>query len=315
MIELVFYHSVPQDLLHDLQRDYPTVHMQQCQSRQALQEILPRAEILITFQCDPDLLELAPRLQWVQALSTGVDALPLDHFQKRNILLTSTRGIHAGHMSELALMAMLMLARNVHLILKNQTLQTWRQPPQDEIAGKTVGILGLGSIGREVARKASFLGMQAIGVKNRPETVDNVSQVLALEDMDKVFARSDYVINLLPLTEKTRQCIGSRQFDCMPEEACFINLGRGGSVDEKALIQALHSGSLRAVVSDVFAHEPLPADSPFWNMDNVIVLPHIGGLSVHYMHKALPVIRHNLQAYLEGRLEDMKNVYQPERGY
>ena len=315
MIELVFYHPVPQDLLDDLQQDFPAVHIQQCTSRQAVQELLPQAEILVTFSFDRDLLEQAPRLQWMQALPTGVDALPLDQLQKRGILLTSTRGIHAGHMSELALMAMLMLARNMHLILKNQAHRIWKQPPQDEIAGKTVGILGLGSIGREVAKKAAFLDMQVIGVKNRPEPVDNVSRVVALEDMDEIFARSDYVINLLPMTEKTRQCIGSRQFECMPERACFINLGRGGSVDEAALLQALHSNSLQAVVSDVFAHEPLPADSPFWDMDNVIVMPHIGGISVHYMHKAMPVIRHNLKAYLSGRLEDMKNVYQPERGY
>jgi len=314
--KLVFFHSIPQDLMQDLQAGFPSVDMQECTSKQALQDALPQAEILVTFKCDQAMLDQAPELKWVQALSTGVDTFPVEELYKRGIILTSTTGMHAGHMSELALLAMLMLARNMHEIFKNQALRVWdRKMTQDEIAGKTVGILGLGSIGRETARKAAFLGMQVIGVKNRPEAVDGVARVYSQEDMDEVFAQSDYVVNLLPLTEKTRQCIGREQFEGMPAGACFINLGRGGSVDEKALIQALENGRLRAAFCDVFEQEPLPADSPFWDLDNVIIMPHIGGENTGYMHKAMPIIGHNLQAYLAGRADDMRNLYQPELGY
>jgi phosphoglycerate dehydrogenase-like enzyme len=313
---LIFFHSVPDDLLQDLQADFPAVNMQECTSKHALQEALPQAEILITFKCDQAMLDQAPELKWVQALSTGVDTMPVDMLQQRDILLTSTTGMHAGHMSELALMALLMLARNMQQIVKNQALKVWdRKVPQDEIAGKTVGILGLGSIGREVAKKASFLGMQVIGVKNHPEPVENVNRMYSFHDMDEVFSQSDYIVNLLPLTEKTRQCIGATQFDAMPAGACFINLGRGGSVDEKAFINALERGNLRAAFCDVFAQEPLPADSPFWDLENLIIMPHIGGENANYMHKAMPIIRHNLHAYLDGRQEEMKNLYQPELGY
>ncbi|MDZ7759830.1 MAG: D-2-hydroxyacid dehydrogenase [Desulfovermiculus sp.] len=316
MTKLVFFHFVPNDLMQELQADFPSVEVQQCTSKQELQEALPQAEILVTFKCDQTMLDQAPELKWVQALSTGVDTLPVDELQRRGIVLTSTTGMHAGHMSELAIMAMLMLARNMHLVFKNQTLRVWdRKMTQDEIAGKTVGVLGLGSIGQEVARKASFLGMQVIGVKNRPVTVDGVRRVYPLDEVDEVFAQSDYVVNLLPLTDKTRQCIGQPQFEAMPEGACFINLGRGGSVDEKALVQALHHGALRAAFCDVFEQEPLPADSPFWDLDNVIIMPHIGGENANYMYKASDIIRHNLQAYLQGRVKDMHNLYQPERGY
>ncbi|MBS3779624.1 MAG: D-2-hydroxyacid dehydrogenase [Desulfovermiculus sp.] len=316
MTKLVFFHSIPQDLMQEFQAEFPSVEVQQCTSKQALQEALPQAEILVTFKCDQAMLDQAMELKWVQALSTGVDTLPVEELQNRSIILTSTTGMHAGHMSELAIMAMLMLARNMYEVMRNQTLRVWdRKMTQYEIAGKTLGILGLGSIGREAARKASFLGMQVIGVKNRPQAVEGVSRMYSLDDVDEVFAQSDYVVNLLPLTEKTIQCIGRQQFEAMPEGACFINLGRGGSVDEKALIQALENGRLRAAFCDVFEQEPLPADSLFWDLDNVIIMPHIGGENANYMHKAMPIIRHNLQAYLQGRLEDMHNLYQPERGY
>ena len=316
MTKLVFFHSIPKDLMQDIQAEFPSVEMQQCTSKQALLEALPQTEILVTFKCDQAMLEQAPNLKWVQALSTGVDTLPVNEMQKRDIILTSTTGMHAGHMSELALMAMLMLARNMHQIFKNQGLKVWdRKVSQDEIAGKTLGILGLGSIGRELAQKASFLGMQVIGVKKRSEEVEGVKRVYVLEDMDEVFAQSDYVINLFPLTEETRQCIGTRQFESMPAGGCFINLGRGGSVDEKALIQALERQNLRAAFSDVFTQEPLPADSPLWDLDNLIIMPHIGGENANYMQKAMPIIRDNLQAYLNGRLKEMRNVYQPDQGY
>ena len=229
-LSMVFFHHVPGELMHELQRDFPEVVMQQCTSKQALQDALHQAEILVTFKCDQTMLDQAPELKWVQALSTGVDTFPVQELQNRDIVLTSTTGMHAGHMSELAIMAMLMLARNMHEVFKNQSLRVWdRKITQDEIAGKTVGILGLGSIGRETARKASFLGMHVIGVKNRPEPVDGVARVYSQEDMDEVFAQSDYVVNLLPLTDKTRQCIGRQQFEAMPSGACFINLGRGGA--------------------------------------------------------------------------------------
>ena len=315
-LSLVFFHDVPEDLVQELQRDSPAVSIQVCTSRQDVYAALPQAEVLVSFKCTRDMLDRSPELKWVQALSTGVDTLPLSRLEERNILVTSTRGIHAGHMSELAIMAMIMLARNMHHLFWNQTLKVWdRKIAQDEIAGKTLGILGLGSIGREVAAKASALGMQVIGVKNRPEPVESVHRIYALEDMQEVFAQSDYVLNLLPLTQATRECIGSRHFGRMAPNACFINLGRGGSVNEQALIDALRTGSMRALFSDVFAQEPLSADSPFWEMDNVIIMPHMGGESMLYMHKAMPIIRHNLQAYVQGRVEDMRNLYQPERGY
>jgi phosphoglycerate dehydrogenase-like enzyme len=314
--KLVFFHSVPDDVFEEMQAEFPEVSMDRRTTRQSLQEVLPQAEVLVTFKCDQSMLDQAPALKWVQALSTGVDTLPVQDLQDRGVMLTSTTGMHAGHMSELAIMAMLMLARNMHQVLRNQGLKVWdRDVAQDEIAGKTVGILGLGSIGREVARKASCLGMQVVGVKKHPEPVDNVSRLYALDGLDEVFAHSDYIINLLPLTEETRECIGASQFGAMPAGGCFVNLGRGGSVDEKALIQALERGTVRAAVCDVFSQEPLPADSPLWGVDNLIVMPHIGGQNPNYMRKAAPIIRHNLRAYLDGRLEQMQNVYRPDRGY
>jgi phosphoglycerate dehydrogenase-like enzyme len=217
-------------------------------------------------------------------------------------------------MSEYAIWAMISLARNTHILMRNQIGGKWdKKVFQGEINGSTVGILGLGSIGQEIARKASLLGMHVIGVKSNPQDVDYVDKVYGEEGMAEVFKESDYVINLLPSTKKTEKIVDMRYFSLMKEKACFINMGRGTTVNENDLIRALQEKKFRAMVSDVFENEPLSEDSPLWKMDNVILTPHICGPSPKYNERSMEIIEHNLKAYLSGG--DMINIVDPAKGY
>lgn len=314
MTKVIVYHDFPDLFNLEFGGKLENLYIEVCKEKDEMLQNIEDAEILITFVCTREMLERAKKLKWVQVLSAGVDGLPLDYIRERGIILTNGRGIHKTHMSEYALWAMISLARNTHTMMRNQIEGKWtRRIFQSEINGSTVGILGLGSIGQEIARKASLLGMRVIGVKSNPQDVDYVDKVYGEDDMARVFEESDYVINLLPATKKTEKMIGREYFSLMKKTACFINIGRGTTVNEEELIGALQDKVFRAMVSDVFNEEPLPEDSPLWKMDNVILTPHICGASPKYNERSMEIIEHNLKAYLSG--DEMVNIIDLERGY
>ena len=288
-----------------------------CTDRALFAEELRDAEILITFlhPITAEMIYDAPKLRWIQAMTAGVDMLPLDTLRKRDIVITSGRGIHKIFMTEYAIAAMVNLARNLHLMFRNQMEGRWdRSVPQGEIYGSTLGILGLGSIGREIAKRASWFGMRVIGAKRTPGPVECVDHVYGFGEMKEIFRQSDYVINLLPDTAETRGVVDKGCFDLMKETACFINMGRGATVKEADLIEALRNRTIRALVSDVFTVEPLPEDSPLWTLENAILTPHICGVSLKYMDRGMEIILRNLEVYLTGS-GTMESVVDLVRGY
>jgi len=288
-----------------------------CTDRKLVAEALKDTEILITFRrrITNEMIQDARKLRWIQVLTAGVDRLPLDMIREKGIMVTSGTGIHRIFMAEYAIASMINLARNFHLLFRNQMQRRWdRTPPQGEIYGSTLGILGLGSIGREIAERAFRFGMRVIGVKRTPEPVECVERVYGFGEMKEIFRQSDYVINLLPGTAETRGIVDKGCFNLMKRTACFINMGRGATVREADLIDALRKGAIRAMVSDVFATEPLPEDSPLWTLDNVILTPHICGVSEKYMERGMDIILHNLRVYLTGS-GTMVNVVDFNRGY
>ncbi len=289
-----------------------------CTDRALFAEEFRDAEILITFfhTITAEMLDDAPGLKWIHAMTAGVDMLPLDALRKRGILITNGKGIHKIFMTEYAIAAMITLARNFHLMLRNQIEGQWdRSVPQGEIFGCTLGIIGMGSIGREIARRAaSCFGMRVIGAKRSPGPIECVEHVYGFDGMKEIFRQSDYVINLLPDTAETRGVIDKGCFDLMKETACFINMGRGATVNEADLIDALREKTIRGLVSDVFTVEPLPESSPLWTLENAILTPHICGISSKYMDRGLDIILHNLEVYF-SESGTMESVVDPVRGY
>ena len=315
MTTVLIFQPLEEHHLQRLRSCSPQLTIVSCQDRPCLESYLPEAEVLVSFQCDEAMLAMAPHLKWVQALTTGVDSFPREELAKRDIALTSTRGIHAKHMAEYALASLIILARNLHRIAKNQTSRIWKQLPQGEIQGKVLGIVGLGSIGQEIARKAAFMGMEVLGVKKRPEELSEVRRVVGMDGLQQVLSRSDYVINLLPRTPETEGIFNRERFQGMKQGACFINMGRGSSVVEEDLLEALRTNHLGGFVGDVFNREPLPPEHPLWQEEKAMITPHICGVSTVYMDKALPVLEHNLMAYIQGRFRDMQNRVEPDQPY
>jgi len=316
MTRVLINFELPDPYFHQLQQNYPELNWVLCTDSEKLPALLKETEILLTFlQCDRKMIDAAPQLKWIQTISAGVDYMDLDEIRRRGIVLTNGRGIHKIHMAEYAVAAMINLARGFHLMFLNQLQKKWeRSVSQEEIHGATVGIIGLGAIGAEIAKKAAFMGMRVIGVKRTSGPVDHVDEVYAPEDMAAVFRRSDYIINLLPYTQETEMLIDQRFLDQMKPTACFINIGRGRTVNEDDLIEALRNEKIRAMVSDVYYTEPLPPESPLWDLDNVILTPHICGVSPQYMPRAMQIIEDNLNVYLSGQGE-MINLVDMQAGY
>ena len=317
MNKLAVYFNPPEGFTKHLSDITDKFEISICTNRDELESCLPDTEVLIALFSFPDenIIRRASKLRWIQALTAGVDFYPLSRIKEKKIILTCGRGIHKIYIAEYAVAAMINLARNFHLVFRNQLKGKWdRSIAQDEINGKIVGILGLGAIGREIARKANILGMRVIGVKTRPQLMEAVDHVYDPSEMEEVFRQSDYVINLLPDTKETRGLIDKRFFAMMKKSACFINLGRGTTVNQADLIEALQLKMFRALVSDVYEEEPLPEDNPLWRMENVILTPHIAGVSPKYLERAIDIVRHNLKVYV-SQAGEMMNVVDLTRGY
>jgi phosphoglycerate dehydrogenase-like enzyme len=317
MNKLIVYFPAPEEFIDRLNSLSDKFELIACKDKGQLESHLAQTEILITLFAWPDaeMIRQASRLRWIQALTAGVDFLPLKEIQDQGIILTSGRGIHKIYIAEYAVAAMINLARNFHLMFSNQLKGKWdRSVPQDEINSSIVGILGLSSIGQEIARKASLLGMRVIGAKNDPAPVEGVQQVYGPAELDEVFKQSDYIINLLPDSPATIGLIDKSFFSLMKKSACFINLGRGSTVNQTDLLEALQNKTIRALVSDVYEKEPLPEDHPLWQLDNVILTPHVAGVSPKYLERAMDIVEYNLQAYI-SRAGEMRNVVDFMKGY
>lgn len=315
MRNLFIYLELDKAYVERLRNEFPDVNINVSYEKNELPQNLKEAEAVITFHFTKEMLDMAPKLKWLQVISAGVDSLPLEEIYHRNIILTNGRGVHKIHMGEYAMGAMISMARNFPTMYQRQKQNIWdRKVPQGEIYGSTVGILGLGSIGGQIAKLAKAFGMKVLGVQKNPKITENVDEVYAMEEIKEVFIKSDYVINLLPATKETHKLINKEHFNLMKETAVFINIGRGTTVNEDDLIDTLKNKRIRGFFSDVFYQEPLPEDSELWKLDNVVITPHICGASPKYNDRAMEIAKHNLKVILTGQGE-MVNLVTKEKGY
>ncbi len=274
------------------------------------------AEVVLGWDSDMmDALNSGCKLKWVQTSSAGVDRLPLAAFKSLGIQLTSASGIHPVSMAETLFGMLLAFSRNLHHAIRNQSEHLWKTSERYyQLSGKTMGIIGVGAIGKEIARIAGAFGMRTIGVRRDPQPVPGVDKIYAMEQLDEVLSQSDVVVNVLPYTQDTHHLFNSERFGAMSSDALFFNIGRGSSVDTDALVNALKTGIIRGAGLDVFETEPLPEENPLWTMDNVIITPHIGGWTDQYKQRVTDILLHNLQAYLTTGKPD-RNVVDYERNY
>jgi phosphoglycerate dehydrogenase-like enzyme len=289
-------------------------------------EAIEDAEIYMGYGFPPPLFDAAHRdggtkLRWVHSGAAGVGGSLHDGMAASSIVLTNSAGVHAVPMSETLLAMILYFARGLDLAVDAQRRGEWDKRPFEaedtpvrELADATVGILGFGGIGRELARRATALGMRVLALKRRPaEAPPGVDLLFGAQGMDRLLRESDYVAITLPETAATRDLIGADEIGRMRGEAVLLNVGRGRVVDEDALVRALAEGRLRGAGLDVFRREPLPQDSPLWKAPNVLVLPHVSATTQRFWRRQTDLIVNNLRRYLRG--EGLRNTVDKRAGY
>ncbi|MGA7159506.1 MAG: D-2-hydroxyacid dehydrogenase [Bacteroidota bacterium] len=247
---------------------------------------------------------LMRRLKWVQISTVGADRFLYPELLQSDVALCCSRGMHKYQMTELLFAMMIGITRKLFLYHDLQKEAEWTAAfikESDVITGKTLGIVGLGSIGSLMAKVAHSFGMRVIGTKRTPQPVEFVDEVLAPSQLEILLRVSDHVVNVTPLTPLTVKMFGEKEFAAMKPDAIFYNFGRGASVDADALIRALERGTIKAAALDTFEEEPLPRNNPLWNAKNVFITPHIGGPIPHYYHLLTEIFIDNLKRYLSGK--------------
>ncbi|MEK3725612.1 D-2-hydroxyacid dehydrogenase [Paenibacillus sp. FSL H8-0034] len=272
---------------------------------------LADAEIVVGWNSSAtkECLQQDTMLRWVQSWGAGVDRMPLTALSEYGVLLTNSSGVHPNPISESIFAMMLGLTRQLQRSIRNQLQHKWEQlNGLGEIHGKTIGILGVGSIGLEVAKISKVFGMTVLGVKRTLSESVYVDRMVKMDSLDEVLRESDYIVNTLPHTSETNHVMGRAQFAAMKASAFYINIGRGGTTDTEALIEALQQGTIAGAGLDVFEVEPLPADNVLWDMDNVIISAHNTGITEYYQERAMHIFLRNLKDYVEGREPQLNRV-------
>jgi phosphoglycerate dehydrogenase-like enzyme len=271
------------------------------------------ADALIAFKFPVEVLDRARRLRWIQLTSAGAEQLLPARARLDGIVVTNTRGIHVDLMADYALATMVMLNMHVPRFFADQQTRTWEQRLSVPLAGKTLGVVGAGAIGSEIARRAGAFGMRVLAVKRTPGPVDGAVEVVGVAGLHDVLGRSDFVVLVVPQTVETRRMIGETALRAMKSTAYLVNIARGSVVDEPALVHALRKAWIAGAALDVFEEEPLPADSPLWSLPNVILTPHVAGEPADYARRVADVFVDNLTRLRRG--EPFRNVVDFERGY
>lgn len=290
--------------------DLPGIDLFATNDRAQALEHAAGAEVLIGhhFQFDEDLLGRAPRLRWIQSLTTGTDAILKLKALRPEVTVTSTRGMHGPQMSELVFLHMLALTRDFPRMQRNQAAGRWERWPQPLLWGKTVVIVGVGAISEALAPRCKAFGMTVYGVSGSPRVPDGFDAVFSREDLLQAASGADYLVLIVPLSPETENLIDARVIAAMTPQAFVINVARGGVLDEQALVAALREKRLAGAALDVFRQQPLPADHPLWHEPGIIITPLVGGMSNIYLDQAYPIVRDNLRQFLAGRTDAMVNV-------
>lgn len=259
------------------------------------------------------LLPQMPRLRWLHTPSAGVDRLMFPELLAHPCVLTNSVGVYSIPIAEHVLAVMLAVARQLPACLRQQREHRWQRVPAVELYEQTLAIIGTGHIGQEVARRAQALGMHTLGTRRTPRPTPFIEQVFPLAHLYDMLAQADFVAITCPLTPETAGLIGEPELRAMKKTAWLINVARGGIVQEEALLRALREGWIAGAGLDTFVQEPLPEDSPFWDLPNVILSPHTSWSSPQVRERSIALFLENLERFLAG--EPLLNVVDKKRGY
>jgi phosphoglycerate dehydrogenase-like enzyme len=281
--------------------------------KERLADELRDAEIFYGFHTG-EVFRGAERLRWIQTTAAGIEQLLDPVLAERGVQVTNASGVHAGPVAETAWAMTLALTRGLPTYFRQQQSHQWERQGLTDLDGATAGIIGLGGIGRRYARVAAAFGMRVIAVdRHEPRKPDFVESLSGLDRLDDLLAESDFVLVSCPYTPETHHLINRDRLSKMKPTAFLVNIARGGIVDEAALIEALRAGRLAGAGLDVCETEPLPADSPLWDVPNLVLTPHCAGLSAHRKRRLTELFCANLKRYQAG--DPLENLVDQTKGY
>ncbi len=312
-----------------LRDEFPQLQVTQRNTYDSAEQYLRNADILMAWNLHPEQFAAAGKLRWIHSPAAAVHGLLIPEVIASDVVITNGAAVNGPVTSEHALALLLALAKRLDSVIRAQVQHRWTQqqlwertPRPRQIRGATITVIGLGQIGGAVARMAAALGMRVLGVRAHPQRgLDWLPPgapaanhaTLGPQDLDRALAEGDYVVLAAPLTSSTQHLIDARRLGLMKPEACFVNVSRGALVDEPALIDALRSRRIGGSALDVFATEPLPPESPLWDLDNVILTPHSGGISEHAWERQYELFSENLRRFLAGK--SLLSEVDKKRGY
>jgi phosphoglycerate dehydrogenase-like enzyme len=333
---ILFTVSFPADLLKRIRELSPDINIHAHPTRKAEdlpEDLLHRIDVLYTVSALPD-ADLVPNLRWIQSHYAGVDHIaghPL--VRSPDVIVTTMSGASTPQMAEFGLLSMLALGHRLPEIMHSEPAERWDEARYTrfepvELRGSTVGIVGYGSIGREIARLCQEMGAEVLAIKRNLKVLDDQGYILEglgdpqadipkriypPEAIKSMVSLCDFVVIALPLTSQTTGMIDEAVFKAMKPKSFLVDISRGTIVDHGALIESLNNGHLAGAALDVYPIEPLPESSPLWEMNNVILSPHLAGASPYYMSRAIDLFAENIQRYFAD--EPLLNVYTPEEEY
>jgi D-2-hydroxyacid dehydrogenase (NADP+) len=284
---------------------------------------LPDAEVVVTGGLSDDEIARAGRLRWLSSVAAGLDEIVTPALLARGVAITNASGVHGPNIAEHVLAMILMFTRGFPRLYRAQLARRWernltsRSDGPGELTGKTLLIVGLGRIGEAIAARARPFGVRVVALKHDPSTRHDgdvaVDELLGMDALDETLGRADHVCLTVPLSRATRHLMDARRIARLRAGAFLYNVSRGTVIDETALVAALRAGTLAGAGLDVFEEEPLPATSPLWDLDNVILTPHVAGMTPLYYQRTAALFADNLDRFLGGR--PLANQFDPGRGY
>jgi D-2-hydroxyacid dehydrogenase (NADP+) len=315
--------NLPPGTVEEIGSRFPSVKILKASEKLPLRAALPQADVLYAWGLPREVFPLASRLKWLHTPAAGVDHLLYPAFVQSDVLLTNSRGVAGDAMADHAFTMILALARRLPESVRFQSQHRWGQetlwttpPPPITLKGRVLGVVGLGGVGIELASRARAFGMTVLATKRSGgKSPKSVSKTYAPDQLPDLLAESDFVVLTAPLTSETRGLIGRKELRRMKKTACLVNVARGELVEEPALIRALREGWIAGAALDVFAHEPLPRNSVFWNLPGLLITPHYAGTYPEHVARATDLFLENLGLFLAGKRSKLKNLVNKHRGY
>ena len=336
---IVIYHPfelwrAPEWFAERVRKDFPNLEVVRLDDYKRVDREIRDTDILMSWSITPEQVHAAKKLRWIHSPAAAVHRLMTPEVISSDITVTSARGVHGPVVAEHVMALVFALAKRLPSAVRYQAQKKWGQsllwgetPRPRELAGATLGLVGVGSIGGEVARLASAIGMRVIAVRKSvtPEGTEGhggeqqaprlglMERVFASDQIDSMLAQADFVVLAAPVTPATKGMINAQRLAAMRQEAYLINVARGALIDEPALLAALRDGRIAGAALDVFEQEPLPADSPFWTMDNVLLTPHSAAMTERLWDRHFELLSKNLRRFLAG--EPLLEAVDKSRGY